>query len=791
MFSNHEEKYIENEKEYEEKYPECHFVHFEEALHAIQSDSGVVKIIRSDGLSLNKRKLGSVLHQLRDPKKNRPSHSRLKGCWMVPDDFIFPGVSYERTIKNVKMNTNLSKKMPVSLLPDDAQMILFRGGLIGLLFNLKEIKKQYEKLGKNINKYVFLKNASTDSQQLDSYRNKWKRFKNFGRQETTIEALIEQNQDARSRDIILDWNELLLGLSKEALCGVFAKEDSIEARLQALYVKSLILKHIKVNEKKLNLPILIFGPGIPIKMYARQQQAEDSLYMGTLIALENRKIIHFLIENDPIENYLKDRLKHAIENCDEKMLLNFPNNKDKAYFYARLQKFFPKIEVNVNNIIFFAEFERWDAVFAYLKEHDVNHKILNRLLMAALEQARFEHFEKMHSICFIEENFKLDNLDVCWSLILKMQDVRYFLKLFEKGISLEDFKKMPYLINFLNAKLLEEIFKKNFPFKKDFFEQVLNKLTDIELIKPIIQYVYEQNYVFDLKKPYTRMMKDFIDQHCINGFIQKIEEKIDFDKNEVIFYAADKNKWRFVDVCLENFVIDNKILKKLLNLADRTRSDFEYISCIIKKEGFCHADEEKKENISKENLSKKIMNWHNKYKKNYSSRSRVLLKRTEYAEILSFEQRQKIFFSICKKLEEDNKKHKTLEKYCKIMIDQAIRLREFIDVIKFIDKIYQFDQERNVYWTQPTREPGIYCWKKKPISRDFHFIILYTKNRLFETIKNNASFLDVLKENNQYEIVSDFLRQSTYFVTPGLFKPKLPALPIQSSILLQNQLRFL
>lgn len=743
MLSNHEEKYIENEIEYEEKYPECHFVHFEEALHAIQSDSGVVKIIRSDrnqrGLSLNKEKLASILHQLRDPKKYRPSHSHWGGCWKVDHDPIFSDVSYVGTIKNVKMDANISKKMPVSLVPDDAQMILFSGGLIGLLFNLKEIKKQYEKQGKNINKYAFLNDAGTNGKQFNSYRNKWKRFKNFGRQETTIEALIERNRDARSQNTILNLNELLLGLSKEALCGVFAKKDSIEARLQALYVKSLILKHIKVNEKKLNLPILIFGPGIPIKAYARQQQAEDSLYMDKLIALEDRDIIHFLIENDPIENYLKDMIKHAIEN----MLLNFQHNEDKDYFYALLQKFPPKIEINVNNIISFAEFERWDDIFAYLEKHDVNHKTLNQLLRTALKQAHFEHFEKMHFI--FEENFKVDNLDV-W---------------------------------------------KNFPLKKDFFEQVLNKLTDIELIKPIIQYVYEQNYVFNLKKPCTRMMKGFIDQYCVNEFLQKIKEKIDFDKKEVILYAADKNKWRFVDVCLENFVIDNKILKKLLNLADRRRSDFEYIRCIIKKEGFCYVDEEKKENISKENLSKKIMNWHNKYKKNYSSRSRVLLKRTEYAEILSFEQRQEIFFSIYEKLEEDNKKHKKLERYCKIMIDQAIRLREFVDVIKFIDKIYQFDQERYVYWTQPTREPGIYCWKKKPISRDFHFIILYTKNRLFETIKNNASFLDVLKENNQYEIVSDFLRQSTYFVTPGLFKPKLPALPIQSSILLQNQLRFL
>lgn len=167
-----------------------------------------------------------------------------------------------------------TKKTSVSLAPKDGMMAYFGGrdDAVGIAFDL-------EKLDLKDEKYVFTDDAWTNLKWW--WQSKQQERAMWGRRSITIQELRNTNRISRLQSKVPEHNEILAGVSKEALLAIIVSTKNRATRINAL-LRKLIIK----RELGIDLPILIMGtlnkhgpgineePQIP-KEYSVEQQIVD------------------------------------------------------------------------------------------------------------------------------------------------------------------------------------------------------------------------------------------------------------------------------------------------------------------------------------------------------------------------------------------------------------------------------------------------------------------------------------------------------------------------------------
>ena len=245
-----------------------HTISAETALEIIASHNALVKVIFSypDISSWH-----FILGQLQDPRNNRP---------VAPDkneasDYYFnPRTGTEepkpKGTRGSAKETELTKKTPTSLLPEDGQMELYgcADEVAGILFDLNKLLDLHDKHGKDHDKYLFPTNAFTNTRW-------WRAEKTYRYNSVSIDDLRLRNCSIRENDEVPKYNELLMRLSKRAFSAVFSTTDTLEGRLNALHKEYIVMSRVDIDGRPLDLPVLIITPHNKPKVYTEQQQQAD------------------------------------------------------------------------------------------------------------------------------------------------------------------------------------------------------------------------------------------------------------------------------------------------------------------------------------------------------------------------------------------------------------------------------------------------------------------------------------------------------------------------------------
>lgn len=239
-----------------------------EAIRLIERRTAVVKTVSVSPTS--DRCLDYVLDQLGSPSVKRP----VKPLGQVHRHRVFnPKTrewSYrpnEESVRGALKDTPFTKKTSTTLIPADGKMHLFtpkHGDSVGLLFDLEQCHLKDEK-------YIFAENANTDSKF-------WLKDKNLDEREQakripqaiSLKDLQDQLANDRLKGIIPSWNELNIGLKKDAMVAVFATSHERHARLKALHAKFQIKQKLGID-----LPVLIITPKNGVQSYHAEWQQYD------------------------------------------------------------------------------------------------------------------------------------------------------------------------------------------------------------------------------------------------------------------------------------------------------------------------------------------------------------------------------------------------------------------------------------------------------------------------------------------------------------------------------------
>lgn len=165
-------------------------------------------------------------------------------------------------------DTIFTKKTATTLIPQDGQIELYQPANpqyranIGIIFDLTKCFLKDEK-------YIFLENKNT-------HQRWWLKRRGLREQEhklarsVSLELLKKYLQTERNKNRIPKQNELLVGVSRDAVIGVFSLKDTLEERLNALAKKSLIWDVLKKD-----VPIFILGNHNKLSEYTIAEQMND------------------------------------------------------------------------------------------------------------------------------------------------------------------------------------------------------------------------------------------------------------------------------------------------------------------------------------------------------------------------------------------------------------------------------------------------------------------------------------------------------------------------------------
>lgn len=206
--------------------------------------------------------------QLQDPRHQRPNrpipdhtdrsvryHPR-KGVWEKR------AITHDRGEPQITMFT---KKICTTLLPTDGQTKLFspeNAPMVGLLFNasLCDLKDERYIFSENAytNQKWWLRNTKIDIDKQRTYKG------------MSFSDLQKHLVDQRSKDIVPNHNEVLAGVSQDALIGVFATCDDAKTRLIALSKRDRLEKELGIH-----LPIFVITTHQPVREYTKEEQKLD------------------------------------------------------------------------------------------------------------------------------------------------------------------------------------------------------------------------------------------------------------------------------------------------------------------------------------------------------------------------------------------------------------------------------------------------------------------------------------------------------------------------------------
>lgn len=201
----------------------------------------------------------------RGPKKLDPKIDRnwvfnpKEGKWQQRDFTNKPRGAFK--------DTRFTKKTSVSLLPTDGVMQLFqsananyRAGL-ALILNSEECDLKNEK-------YIF-------PQDINAHTKWWQKKQTLAKEKHVVHRSISLSElkadiaHKRSHGVIPKHNDLLVGLSKEAVLGILVVNNTLEDRLNAMSKKELVRRYLQYD-----VPVFIHQTTGPVA-YSLEQQLED------------------------------------------------------------------------------------------------------------------------------------------------------------------------------------------------------------------------------------------------------------------------------------------------------------------------------------------------------------------------------------------------------------------------------------------------------------------------------------------------------------------------------------
>lgn len=236
-------------------------------LNLIQNESALVKMVRTH---LNNWDFW--IKQLLDPVNERPVHG--SGRRGTPKQTIY------------------TKKTATTLLPSNGKMHLAQGNSsVGFLFDITRCNLKKER-------FIWKQYAGTNGRRYSTRdKNKTTRDKTTRYGDTDLAGLRQFNQSNVDSNRILNHNEILACVTKNALRGIFCHNDNAYDRVNAI-IKNFLLK----CTLDLDLPVLVITPNNPPRVLSAFQQIEDIVATAT----------------DRPSNEID--IKHLISNLGEKLV---------------------------------------------------------------------------------------------------------------------------------------------------------------------------------------------------------------------------------------------------------------------------------------------------------------------------------------------------------------------------------------------------------------------------------------------------------------------------------------
>lgn len=247
-------------------------------LSLIRQETVVAKVFSSQFYDNEPESWKFLTDQLADPNKNRPipRHTKIQNTQRANYWNPLTGKRTHRKLNPVRgapkkigdPGYGFTKKTAVTLLPRNGKIILFSNSYdqLGLMFNLKYCHLKNEK-------YIWRENAASN------YRN-WLGgtvcLRSIG-----LQALKNELRFTESAMVGPAHNELLIGLSKEALVGiVLPAAQKLQSRLNALRFQAYVQKKLQVK-----LPIVWIQPTKNAQVYDLDWQLAD---LEQVISDQNR-----------------------------------------------------------------------------------------------------------------------------------------------------------------------------------------------------------------------------------------------------------------------------------------------------------------------------------------------------------------------------------------------------------------------------------------------------------------------------------------------------------------------
>ena len=212
-----------------------------------------------------KNSWGFLVRQLQDPENYRPARSVPNGAdrttYFNPETGEWLRRYVNPTKGAPKPGAVFTKKTAVSLLPQDGRMNFFsqKNGIV-LVFDSAQC---------NVKQYVFDHNITSNGRWWLRQPDPAKRV-NALQRSTTLDAIRELHRAARRNNITPEWNEILPGLSADAVIAVAVPKNDPIRRLNAQYRRLLLRRELNID-----VPLLIMTPEADVHEYAEAMQLED------------------------------------------------------------------------------------------------------------------------------------------------------------------------------------------------------------------------------------------------------------------------------------------------------------------------------------------------------------------------------------------------------------------------------------------------------------------------------------------------------------------------------------
>jgi|GEM_PF-6820250 len=241
----------------------------EEALTLIKNANALVRTINSE-MNVEKDWAYNIC-QLKDPAHYRPIKALNPAADRTVIYDTLTGQYIKRDVhaeRGHDQDTEFTKKMPTALLTTTGQMYVYQpdgvgyANLLSLIFdiNLCKINPRFifDKNSRSNEKWWILKNSNNTQLLL--------------RLAVTPDVIRENNESSLLKGIIPNWNEIVPGLSRNALVAIGCHSEVLSSRLNAIHRREYLKQSLKAD-----LPIVMLDPSKAVYAYEESNYVTDIL----------------------------------------------------------------------------------------------------------------------------------------------------------------------------------------------------------------------------------------------------------------------------------------------------------------------------------------------------------------------------------------------------------------------------------------------------------------------------------------------------------------------------------